>query len=43
MSLFNKYFYKNKKSELCFGDRVAVRNDFFLATWGEYKTEASAL
>jgi len=23
-----KYFYKNKRSKLCFGDRVAVLNDF---------------
>jgi hypothetical protein len=22
-------FYKNKKSKLCFEDRVAVQNDFF--------------
>jgi GTPase len=26
--VFNKYFYKNKKSKLHFGDRVALRNDF---------------
>jgi hypothetical protein len=25
----NKYFYKNKKSKLYFGDRVAVLNDMF--------------
>ena len=24
ISLFNKYFYKNKQSKLYFGDRVAV-------------------
>jgi hypothetical protein len=28
MLVFNKYFYKNKKSKLYFGDRVAVLNDF---------------
>jgi hypothetical protein len=26
--LFDKYFYKNKKSELYFGDRISVQNDF---------------
>ena len=26
--LFNKYFYRNKKLNLCFGDRVTVQNDF---------------
>ena len=25
---FNKYFYRKKKLKLCFGDRVAVQNDF---------------
>jgi hypothetical protein len=29
ISLLDKYFYKNKRSKLCFGDRVAVQNDFF--------------
>jgi hypothetical protein len=29
MLVFNKYFYKDKKSKLCFGDRVAVLNDMF--------------
>jgi hypothetical protein len=29
MLVFNKYFYKNKKSKLCDGDRVAVLNDKF--------------
>ena len=29
ISFLNKYFYRNKKSKLCFGDRVAVLNDFF--------------
>jgi hypothetical protein len=33
ISLSNKYFYKNKKSKLCFEDRVAVPNDFFLPIW----------
>ncbi len=28
ISFFNKYFYRKKKSKLCFGDRVAVQNDF---------------
>jgi len=34
ISLFNKYFYKNKQSKLCFGDRVAKRHLF--PTWREY-------
>jgi len=29
MPFFDKYFYKNKKSKLDFGDRVVVLNDFF--------------
>jgi hypothetical protein len=29
MLVFNKYFYKNKKSKLYFGDRFAVLNDSF--------------
>jgi hypothetical protein len=35
MLVFNKYFYKNKKSKLCFGDRVAVLeyNDKY-KSWG---------
>jgi hypothetical protein len=28
MLVFNKYFCNNKKSYLCFGDRVATINDF---------------
>jgi len=28
ISLCNKYFYKNKKSKLSFGDHVIVENDF---------------
>ena len=28
ISLFNKYFCRNKKVKLCFGDRVATQNDF---------------
>jgi hypothetical protein len=28
MLVFNKYFYKNKKSKLYFGDRITVLNDF---------------
>ena len=27
ISLFNEYFYKNKKLKLCFRDRVAVLNN----------------
>jgi hypothetical protein len=34
MLIFNKYFYKNKKSKLYFGDRVAVINDFIYQTGG---------
>ena len=25
---FNKYFYRNKKAKLCFGDCIVVQNDF---------------
>jgi hypothetical protein len=34
MLIFNKYFYKNKKSKLYFGDRVVVINDFIHQTEG---------
>ena len=34
ISLCDKYFYKNKKSKLNFGDRVAVQNDIFLSMEG---------
>jgi hypothetical protein len=34
MLVFNKYFYKKKKSKLYFGDRVAVLNDFIYQTGG---------
>jgi hypothetical protein len=34
MLVFNKYFYKNKKSKLYFGDRIAVLNDFIYQTGG---------
>jgi hypothetical protein len=34
MLVFNKYFYKKKKSKLYFGDRVAVLNDFIYRTGG---------
>jgi hypothetical protein len=34
MLVFNKYFYKNKKSKLYVGDRVAVLNDFIYQTGG---------
>jgi hypothetical protein len=29
MLVFNKYFCNIKKSYLCFGDRMAILNDFF--------------
>jgi hypothetical protein len=32
MLVFNKYFYKNKKSKLYFEDHVAVLNDFIYQT-----------
>jgi hypothetical protein len=34
MLVFNNYFYKNSKSKLYFGDRVAVLNDFIYQTGG---------
>jgi hypothetical protein len=34
MLVFNNFFYKNKKSKLYFGDRVAVLNDFIYQTGG---------
>jgi hypothetical protein len=34
MLVFNKYFYKNKKSKLYFGDSVVVVNDFIYQTGG---------
>jgi hypothetical protein len=34
MLVFNKHFYKKKKSKLYFGDRVAVLNDFIYQTGG---------
>jgi hypothetical protein len=34
MLVFNKLFYKNKKSKLYFGDRIAVLNDFIYQTGG---------
>jgi hypothetical protein len=34
---FLLFFYKNKKSKLCFGaDRFTFQNDFFFATYREY-------
>ena len=27
-NILNKYFYRNNKLKLCFGDRIAVKNDF---------------
>jgi hypothetical protein len=38
MLVFNKYFYKNKKSKLYFGDSVAVLNDFIYQTGGSKST-----
>jgi hypothetical protein len=32
MLVFNKYFYKSKKSKLYFGDRVPILNDFIYQT-----------
>jgi hypothetical protein len=34
MLVFNNYFYKNRKSKLYFGDRVAVLHDFIYQTGG---------
>ena len=34
ISLCDKYFYKNKKSKLSFGDRVAVQNDILFKYGG---------
>jgi hypothetical protein len=34
MFIFNKYFRKNKKSKLYFGNRVAVLNAFIYQTGG---------
>jgi hypothetical protein len=34
VSIFNKYFYKNKKSKLCFGDCVTVLNDLLYGSGG---------
>jgi hypothetical protein len=34
MLVFNKYFYRKKKSKLYFGDRVTVLNDFIYQTGG---------
>ena len=34
ISLFDKYFYRNKKSKLYFGDHDAVENDFLTSTEG---------
>jgi hypothetical protein len=39
MLVFNKYFYKNKKLKLYFGDRVAVLNDFIYQTRGSIYEE----
>jgi hypothetical protein len=39
MLVFNKYFYKNKKSKLCIGDRVDVLNDMFYEYEGSTKTK----
>jgi hypothetical protein len=34
MLVFNNYFFKNRKSKLHFGDRVAVLNVFLYQTGG---------
>ena len=34
ISLFNKYFYRNKKSNICFGDCVIIQNDFIYQPGG---------
>jgi hypothetical protein len=34
MLVFNKYFYRRKKSKLYFEDRVIVLNDFIYQTGG---------
>jgi hypothetical protein len=34
MLVFNKYFYKKKKSKLYFGDHVVVLNDFIYQIGG---------
>jgi hypothetical protein len=34
MVVFNTYFYRNKKSKLHFGDRVAVLNDLIYGYGG---------
>jgi hypothetical protein len=41
MLVFKKCFYKNKKSKLYFGDRVAVLNDFICPT-GESNSSTSS-
>jgi hypothetical protein len=41
MLVFNNYFYKNKKSKLYFGDRVAVLNDFLYQTGGSNLPQTS--
>ena len=38
ISFFNKYFYKNKQSKLCFGDRVAVLNVIYFLYGGSILT-----
>jgi hypothetical protein len=43
MLVFNKYFYKKKKSKLYFGDRVAVINVFIYQTGGSIFTRFSGL
>jgi hypothetical protein len=34
MLIFNKYFYKNKKSKLCFRDHVVILKDLLYAYGG---------
>jgi adenine/guanine phosphoribosyltransferase-like PRPP-binding protein len=43
MLVFNNYFYKNSKSKLYFGDRVAVLNDFIYQTGGSTTTQVELI
>ena len=36
ISLFDKYFYKDKKSKLYFRDRAAIQNNFTFLVLREY-------
>ena len=41
ISFFNKYFYKNKQSKLCFEDRVAVLNVIYFLYGGSINMNIS--